>query len=241
MSLFLLCRPFRSLSSLRDLTSRVIASVVPILKNGTMLQVISLSIVLHLSNLAGAPASIVSRAQADVVQVYSAIGVPIVWDATGAPPAAGALHVVLLPAETGVLRLTSDTVMGAAARTPQGTGVAYVYYRRVEEQAVRHEVTLAHVLACAMSHELGHLLLAGRGHAPSGLMRACWRRAEFIQADQGLLRFSSAEGADIRSRLDELEALVEDDGGHGAGHQLEEDDRRQQREGPVARHRILHQ
>jgi hypothetical protein len=206
-----------------------------------MLQVISLSIVLHLSNLAGAPASIVARAQADVVQAYSAIGVPIVWDSTGAPPASTAIRVVLLPAETGVLRLTSDTVMGAAARTPRGTGVAYVYYRRVEEQAVRHDVTLAHVLACAMSHELGHLLLAARGHAPSGLMRACWRRAEFIQADRGQLRFSAAEAADIRRRLGGLEALVQDDGSHGAADQLDEDDRRQQREGPVARKHILHE
>jgi hypothetical protein len=185
-----------------------------------MLHVISLSIVLHLSNLAGAPPSVVSRAQSEVTRVYAAIGVPVRWD-TSASAVAGAMHIVLLPNETGVLRHASDTVMGAAVRTPRGTGVAYVYYRRVQEQSARHEVSTALVLACAMSHELGHLLGA-RDHAPEGLMRACWRRAEFIQAERGQLRFSTAEAAGIRARMGmESEALVEDDGGDGSGNQLE--------------------
>jgi hypothetical protein len=89
--------------------------------------------------------------------------------------------------------------MGVAMRTLYGTSVAYVFYRRVEQEAHWHDVSSVLVLAYAMSHELGHLLLGSRAHSPAGLMRACWRRAEFQQAGQGRLRFSEEEASAIRA------------------------------------------
>lgn len=190
-----------------------------------MLHAVSLAIVLQLSNLAGVPQSVVADAQTEVARVYSAIGVPVRWQSPAQSPNHPIdnhpIHIVLLPMETGDLRRITDTVMGAAVRTKQGTGVAYVYYRRVEQQAAQHAVSIAMVLACAMSHELGHLLLGSRGHSPTGLMRACWRRAEFHQAVQGHLRFSAEESADIRAHLSELEALVEHHGGNGTRDELQ--------------------
>ena len=106
---------------------------------------------------------------------------------------------IVLPDETGDLRHTPDTVMGAALRTPSGTRVAYVFYRRVRAEAERYAVSSASVLACAMAHELGHLLLPGRGHSPDGMMRARWSRDEFQRADQGRLRFSSEQIDMLRS------------------------------------------
>ena len=169
-----------------------------------MLHAVSLAVVLQLSNLAGAPPSVVANAQTEVARVYSAIGVPVAWQSPNHAVDNHPIHIILLEMETGDLRRITDTVMGAAVRTAEGTGVAYVYYRRVEQQASQHEVSIAIVLAYAMSHELGHLLLGSRGHSPTGLMRACWRHAEFHQAVQGRLRFSREEGADIRARLSEL-------------------------------------
>ena len=54
------------------------------------------------------------------------------------------------------------------------------------------------MLACAIAHELGHLLLPVRTHAPAGLMRACWSRDEFHRAEQGQLTFLPEEVARIR-------------------------------------------
>jgi hypothetical protein len=69
------------------------------------------------------------------------------------------------------------------------------------------------VLACAIAHELGHLLLPMRGHSAAGLMRACWSRDEFQRAEQGQLKFSADEIVGIRAGLD---ASIEHEGGDRA-------------------------
>ena len=53
---------------------------------------------------------------------------------------AGAIQIVLLPFETGALRQSMSTVMGSAVHTPTGTAVAYIYYRRVAQQAMQYDV-----------------------------------------------------------------------------------------------------
>jgi len=62
--------------------------------------------------------------------------------------------------------------MGAAVSTPGSTRLAYVYYRRVRAEAERHAASISQVLACAIAHEIGHLLMPEAGHSPAGLMRA---------------------------------------------------------------------
>ena len=164
-----------------------------------MLHAVSLAVVLHLSNLSGAPDAVVSSAQAEVVRVYAAAGVNVRW-ATDEPAGdARAIRVVLVPSEAGDLRRMADTVvMGVAARTPHGHGAAYVYYRRVEEQAMLHHAPVERVLACVMAHELGHLL-GTHGHSPTGVMRASWRNAEFRRASEGALEFSSKDVARLQA------------------------------------------
>ena len=80
--------------------------------------------------------------------------------------------------------------MGAAMRTRDGSAVAYVFYRRVRAEANRYDVSTGLVLACAIAHELGHLLLPAPAHAADGLMRATWSGDEFHRAEQGRLELS---------------------------------------------------
>jgi hypothetical protein len=160
------------------------------------------ALVLQMSNFSGAPPLVVHQAQAEVTRMYADIGVALEWSdpdvrAMPEPP----FHVVLLPYETGDLRRSGNTVMGAAMRSGGGNAVAYVFYRRVQAEANRYEVSTARVLACAIAHELGHLLLPVRTHAPTGLMRACWSRDEFHRAEHGQLTFLPAEVARIRDGL----------------------------------------
>ena len=173
-----------------------------------MLHAVSIAIVLELSNLSGAPASVIASAQANVARVFSTAGVSVQWASAGSPrDDRRSIRVVVLPNETGDLRRASDIVMGAAIHTPEGTGVAYVYYRRIEEQAALHGAAAERVLAYAMAHEIGHLL-GTRHHSPAGVMRACWRHTEFRQAADGALAFSSSELATMRA-LDDR-SLVND-------------------------------
>jgi hypothetical protein len=97
--------------------------------------------------------------------MYDRVGVHLGWDEAGSrrPDRPTIVRVVLLPYETGDLRYTPDTVMGAALRTASDTRLVYVFYRRVRAEAERYGVSTPLILACAMAHELGHLLLLGAG------------------------------------------------------------------------------
>ena len=168
-----------------------------------MTHMLAAALVLHLSNFSGAPAAVVHTAQEEVTRVYAGIGVPLEWsEASDArADAHAAIRIILLPYETGDLRRSENTVMGAAMRTADGNAIAYVFYRRVRAEAQRYDVSPPLVLACAIAHEVGHLLLPVRTHAPTGLMRACWSRAEFRRAEQGQLTFLPAEVARIQAGL----------------------------------------
>jgi hypothetical protein len=164
-----------------------------------MTPVLAATLILQLHNLAGVPAPVLTTAASELTRVYEAMGMHVGWDRTmndrGADPEI--VPIVLLADETGDLR-RGDTVMGAAMHTPEGTRVVYVFYRQVRAEAERYSVSTAIVLACAMAHELGHLLMPGYGHSAEGLMRACWRADDFHRADQGQLRFSADQVAVMR-------------------------------------------
>ncbi len=168
-----------------------------------MAPIVSIALVLQMHNLAGAPPAMVARAESEVTRMYDEVGVRVDWDRPDPSHATAndVVRVILLEFEGGELRRIPDTVMGAATRTPGGTRIAYVFYRRVRSEAERHSVSTPFVLACAIAHELGHLLMPGTGHSRDGIMRACWNRADFTRADQSSLRFSREQIALMRAQL----------------------------------------
>jgi hypothetical protein len=168
-----------------------------------MTPILATALVLHLSNFSGAPASAVHRVQDEVTRVYAAIGVSLDWSETreAETDPQPSIRVILLPYETGGLRHSEKAVMGSAVHTADGSAIAYVYYRRVQAEAARYDVSTDLVLACAIAHELGHLLLPIRAHAPDGLMRACWSREDFHRAGHGELTFLPMEAERIRGGL----------------------------------------
>ena len=86
-----------------------------------MTSILAAALALQISNLSGAPAATIRRAQDEVTRVYADIGVPIEWsDSAAVADRSSAIQVVLLPYETGELRHSDKQVMGAAVRTPGG-------------------------------------------------------------------------------------------------------------------------
>ena len=166
-----------------------------------MTHILVAALVLQLHNLAGAPPAVIDRAASELTRVYGDMGVRVEWAQASDVADRAVVRVVLLARETGDLRRSADTVMGAAVRTPHDTPVVYVFYQRVRAQAERNGVSTPLVLACAMAHELGHLLMPGHGHSAHGLMRACWNRDDFQRADQGRLHFSNEQAGLIRQRV----------------------------------------
>src|SRR5690349_18223083 len=165
-----------------------------------MLHVLAAAIVLSLTDVSGAPPTTVARAQVEVVRLFRSIDVDVRWARGAGAPHAESIHVVLAPYERGGLERRLETVLGAAIRTDRGTAIAYVFYRRVEGEARQYGSSEPLVLACAIAHEIAHLLMPGRVHSALGLMRASWNREDFSRAERGQLRFSDEEAAIIRAK-----------------------------------------
>ena len=182
----------------------------------------SLNVVLHLCDDPDIQPNLVSRAQAEMTRIYRDAGVEIAWT-SDAPPADGPddpqtvtptyphLTLVILCREL-TDELTSDaTALGGAVGTRDYRGrVAYVFYDRVERIAQTHlnvarepgtdDMYTVIVLAHAMAHEMGHLLLP-YGHSATGLMRADWNAKDLRLAADGRLNFTSEQAELIRGGL----------------------------------------
>jgi hypothetical protein len=157
-----------------------------------------------LQNSAGVPSDVAAKAQAEVVRLYGLIGVEIVWVAH-MPEFGRHVRVVCLSARGPLDSTTPEASLGIT----YGKDRAYVLWHRVERASQKFTASLYNVLAIAIAHELGHMLLRpglhpGRpdgSHAKSGLMEAEWNSGHFQSASAGLLHFSTESAALIRGRL----------------------------------------
>ncbi|HEY3456172.1 MAG TPA: hypothetical protein VGK64_16460 [Bryobacteraceae bacterium] len=76
-------------------------------------------------------------------------------------------------------------------------------------EAVSYQIgpTFSNVLGHAIAHELGHVLLRSEQHSASGLMRARWDKAAWLNAAAGRVRMDQDEARRMRAELLRLEAL----------------------------------
>ncbi len=94
-----------------------------------------------------------------------------------------------------------NTTLGFATLTEEG-GHGYlggVFYHKVEQVAKEIGTDRHHILAHAIAHEIGHLLLRTAKHGHSGLMRANWGPDDLELARRGQLPFTSEEAARLRA------------------------------------------
>ena len=89
-------------------------------------------------------------------------------------------------------------VMGVALRRANGSH-AQVFFRQVQDFARTCHVDLSTILAYVIAHEIGHLLLPGNAHSPTGVMQAGWDKALVHDAARGSLTFTEAQAARIRA------------------------------------------
>jgi hypothetical protein len=182
----------------------------------------TLKIVLDVRDHARIPTHIVTRAKAEMTRIYRDACVNIIW--SDPAPGTEQLHplpspeatdpgfaLVLLPREmTDQLVVATEALGGAAGTREQRGRMAYVFYDRVERIARTHLHTQRRtgtsdfdniiVLAHAMAHEIGHLLLP-YGHSATGLMRANWHEADLRRAVRRRLNFTGDQAESIRARL----------------------------------------
>ena len=188
----------------------------------------------HLYNLSGIPAQTLDRAAGEASKVFAQAGVNILWEA-GDPIAAEAhstdqsapasfrdRHVrsyLVVRIGRGMALHVPSAALGVSLPYAQFGASATIFQERVERLCAAAGQDFAVLLGHAIAHELGHVILASHGHAPIGIMRASWGKAEFQQAAAGLLGFTAQQGAEIRdyvSRRDS-QALVAPRKGPGVG------------------------
>jgi len=182
----------------------------------------SLRIVLHVCDDDSIPPNVVSRAKSEMTRIYRDAGINIGWidqaptatgpDSSQSPTASGLpLTLIILSREMTDELTVATTALGATPSTREYRGrMAYVFYNRVERVArtyvntsrrrATYDIDNVIVLAHAMAHEIGHLLLP-HGHSATGLMRAEWDGKDLRRAVHGQLKFTPQQAELIRTRL----------------------------------------
>ena len=159
-----------------------------------------MSVAVRIDNNAVVPEDILKYAKAYATDVYQRIGVRIAWldrsDAVveNAPPR---YAVVLMTPQAANRKAQedgiTDEVVGQAVVTARR---AYVYYDRIVAMALPPDRDLVTFLGYVIAHELGHLILATRGHSFTGIMRP-----HFGLRSRALETFTAQQAAAIRQRL----------------------------------------
>jgi hypothetical protein len=112
---------------------------------------------------------------------------------------------VIRPHVTGAWPGSSRVPAGTTPHGPHNSGgAAFVFYDRVCFIALDHQEEIWEVLACAIAHEMGHLLLPAPAHSSTGIMRAQWDKDDMRHARFGALRFTASQSDVIRNKVSSL-------------------------------------
>lgn len=155
------------------------------------------TVVLHVADHQHVPAGELAAAQRRAAATFAKLRVRLVWtggsQALAAPDHAWHFDVAILSAAmTHAKRPEADALGEASA----GARRASIHYARVLDYAKRTQSDPACVLALALAHEIGHLLLPPNSHTDWGVMRAAFEGRIVT-----LPEFASPQAATIRARL----------------------------------------
>jgi hypothetical protein len=108
----------------------------------------------------------------------------------------------LLPASMArAIAVNGDTFGIALTVNGKPAKDAIIFYQRALDLARTGYVREQEILAAAIAHEIGHLLLGSNSHSATGIMRAKWTRDELELARLGRLLFTPEQSALIRAEV----------------------------------------
>ncbi len=106
----------------------------------------------------------------------------------GATLEKGTVMIRILATHPGRRRTLGDPLGAAMVED----GYASIYASEIRRYEDLHGLSAGSVMAYAVTHEIGHLLL-GEKHAASGIMRGVWGTSEYRDMAHCFLGFSAAE------------------------------------------------
>ena len=141
---------------------------------------------LQMDDAADVPVAILKTSQDEVARIFAAVAVGVEWTETA--PSITVRIVTSALAYAG----RYSPVMGVALRRPSGA-TAQIFLKQVQDLARTHDGDVSILLAYAIAHEIGHLLLPRMPHSPTGLMKGEWDRTLVREAAAGSLTFTDAQ------------------------------------------------
>lgn len=141
------------------------------------------------------------KAQQLTAAIYEQAGVTLDWTSSVATPNR-LLTIVLTTIATAPAGVVLES-MGVAPSPGDGTRgkKAYVFIDRVASFAAANRVEADYVLACALAHEIGHLLLPPNAHTTDGIMRGNWHPALFPPRAPGIPGFPPEQAQLLKFRV----------------------------------------
>ena len=94
---------------------------------------------------------------------------------------------------------STDSVMGIAFPAAANGGTLWLFYEQILHVARGYHQPLEDILALAMAHEIGHLLLPYPSHSVIGVMAAEWDREGLKAIAGGSLQFTPAQASAMRA------------------------------------------
>jgi hypothetical protein len=158
-------------------------------------------VVVQIENPDAIPAPGLDRARELATEMYERAGVTLRWVPKYEDTPDRTLTLVLTTSTAMPPGLGMEA-MGVAPTPGDGTRgtLAYVFLDKVTSFATSHRLVVAHVLACALAHEIGHLLLPLNAHRPDSVMRESWDAALFPPRAPGILGFPPDQARLLRLR-----------------------------------------
>jgi hypothetical protein len=100
---------------------------------------------------------------------------------------------------------TKDSVLraplGQSMADHQGGTYASIFMERIQDAAAEANVPSDTVLAYAVAHEVGHLLLGDNAHTPRGVMKGNWDRKDYEAMNQNQFHFIEGQAHQLASRF----------------------------------------
>ncbi len=163
------------------------------------------TIVILVNSVPGVPIEVLLRAKAETARIYADAGVRLVWsDPSWTLPR---LTVMIVSNPDAWPERVGADALGAAPGTDEGMGrLAYAFYGRIGAAAQQYRTDVAKLLGFVLAHELGHILLAGGSHSPTGIMSDRWGQFKMDLVAESLLRFTKEQAASIRKSVGDMNA-----------------------------------
>ena len=150
------------------------------------------------------PPQVLQRAKDDTARILGEARIQIRWlNCTPEPgecPQSFDRTMLVLHIAANRRGLEDGESTGIALLAPEGGVHFYVFYNAIELIA-KGDVKPAVILAHAIAHEIGHLLLSLHGHTPTGMMQGRWGAGELQKANMGFLVFSPEQAAKMREEI----------------------------------------